>query len=305
MRNFVSMKRKVSAANLSIVITFLLVLLSFGFGYRSYSQAEQRVVSDLNQALQRTVLQYKGLWLNFDTIRTYTRLQEVMGSPVSVSSPNKAFTEALAITALKDISTLSLHILKDNSVVSVVSVFNEIPAGCLASDTLVWLSTTVDTPGVTLSFRGYAHCSATMLLSLSQQTIPATLLLAALLWGGFTFFYFRRTRTDADTGNKKQQENTITFGNLSLSLQEACFYNERQEKLKLTPMQYTLMEMFYLSSSHLLFKSDICQSLWPGKDNADETLYTLIRRLKPIFEDNSNLRITTDRGRAYGLEIRT
>ena len=302
MRNFVSMKRKVSAANLSIAITFLLVLLSFGFGYRSYSQAEQRVVSDLNQALQHTVLQYKGLWLNSDTIRTYTRLQEVMGSPVSVSSSNRAFTEALAITALKDISTLSLHILKDNSV---VSVFNEIPAGCLASDTLVWLSTTADTPGLTLSFRGYARCSATMLFSLSQQTIPATLLLAALLWGGFTFFYFRRTKTDTDTGNKKQQENTITFGNLSFSCQEACFYNERQEKLKLTPMQYTLMEMFYLSSSHLLFKSDICQSLWPGKDNADETLYTLIRRLKPIVEDNSNLRITTDRGRAYGLEIRT
>lgn len=302
MRNFVSMKRKVSAANLSIAITFLLVLLSFGFGYRNYSQAEQHVVSDLNQALQRTVLQYKGLWLNSDTIRTYTRLQEVMGSPVSVSSSNRAFTEALTITALKDISTLSLYILKDNSV---VSVFNEIPAGCLASDTLVWLSTTVDTPGVTLSFRGYAHCSVTMLLSLSQQTISATLLLAALLWGGFTFFYFRRTRTNADTGNKKQQGNVITFGNLSFSRQEACFYNERQEKLKLTPMQYTLMEMFYLSSSHLLFKSDICQSLWPGKDNADETLYTLIRRLKPIVEDNSNLRITTDRGRAYGLEIRT
>lgn len=55
------MKRKVSAANLSIAITFLLVLLSFGFGYRSYSQAEQHVVSDLNQALQRTVLQHKGL----------------------------------------------------------------------------------------------------------------------------------------------------------------------------------------------------------------------------------------------------
>lgn len=124
--------------------------------------------------------------------------------------------------------------------------------------------------------------------------------------GRIHLFYFRRrTRTDADTCNGQQQENTITFGNLSLSLQEACFYNERQEKLKLTPMQYTLMEMFYLSSSHLLFKSDICQSLWPGKDNADETLYTLIRRLKPIVEDNSNLRITTDRGRAYGLEIRT
>ena len=109
------MKRKVSAANLSIAITFLLILLSFGFGYRSYSQAEQRVVSDLNQALQRTVLQNKGLWLNADTIQTYAKLQEVMGTPVSVSGSHRAFTEALSVTGLKDVSTLSLHILKKNA----------------------------------------------------------------------------------------------------------------------------------------------------------------------------------------------
>ena len=144
------MKRKVSAANLSIAITFLLILLSFGFGYRSYSQAEQRVVSDLNQALQRTVLQNKGLWLNADTIQTYAKLQEVIGAPVSVNGSHRAFTEALSITGLKDVSTLSLHILKKNSP---ATVFNEIPAGCLASDTLVWLSTTADASGLTLSFR--------------------------------------------------------------------------------------------------------------------------------------------------------
>ena len=138
------MKRKVSAANLSIAITFLLILLSFGFGYRSYSQAEQRVVSDLNQALQRTVLQNKGLWLNADTIQTYAKLQEVIGAPVSVNGSHRAFTEALSITGLKDVSTLSLHILKKNSP---ATVFNEIPAGCLASDTLVWLSTTADASG--------------------------------------------------------------------------------------------------------------------------------------------------------------
>lgn len=149
------MKRKVSAANLSIAITFLLILLSFGFGYRSYSQAEQRVVSDLNQALQRTVLQNKGLWLNADTIQTYAKLQEVMGTPVSVSGSHRAFTEALSVTGLKDVSTLSLHILKKNAP---ATVFNEIPAGCLASDTLVWLSTTADASGLTLSFRGYARC---------------------------------------------------------------------------------------------------------------------------------------------------
>ena len=85
------MKRKVSAANLSIAITFLLILLSFGFGYRSYSQAEQRVVSDLNQALQRTVLQNKGLWLNADTIQTYAKLQEVIGAPVSVNGSQSLY----------------------------------------------------------------------------------------------------------------------------------------------------------------------------------------------------------------------
>ena len=172
------MKRKVSAANLSIAITFLLVLLSFGFGYRSYSQAEQRVVSDLNQALQRTVLQHKGLLLNADTIQTYAKLQEVMGTPVSVSGFHRAFTEALSITGLKDVSTLSLHILKKNAP---ATVFNEIPAGCLASDTLVWLSTTADASGLTLSFRGYARwppCSGEDSLSSistgTQRLMPVT-----------------------------------------------------------------------------------------------------------------------------------
>ena len=238
--------------------------------------------------------------LNADTIQTYAKLQEVMGTPVSVSGFHRAFTEALSVTGLKDVSTLSLHILKKNAP---ATVFNEIPAGCLASDTLVWLSTTADASGLTLLSEDMPllSCHAVQFI---QADNSGNIAIGSLAVGGFTFFYFHRhTKTNASNG--QQQENFITFGNLSLSLQEACFYNEQQEKLKLTPMQYTLMEMFYLSSSHLLFKSDICQSLWPGKDNADETLYTLIRRLKPIVEDNSNLRITTDRGRAYGLEIKT
>lgn len=289
-----------SAANLSMALTLLLVVLSIGFGYSNYSQARQYVISDLNQALQRTILKNKDLWLNADTINTYAKLQEVMGAPVSVSSSNKAFAEALSIAGLKEVSSLSLYILKKNDP---ASVFNEIPTGYLASDTLIWLSTAADASGLTLSFRGYAHCSTAQLLSLSNQTIPGILLLTALITGSFSFIYFRRKR--ASNSSDAPQEEMIAFGNLSLSRQDSCFYNEDKERLKLTPMQYELMEMFYLSSSHLLFKSDICQNLWPGKDNADETLYTLIRRLKPIVEDNSNLKITTDRGRAYGLEIKT
>ena len=282
-----------------MALTLLLVVLSLGFGYRSYSETEQRIVSDLSQALQRTILQHKDLWLNTDTIQTYAKLQEVMGAPVSVNGSSRKFAHALSITRLKDVSSLSLHILKKNDP---TTVFNEIPVGYLASDTLIWLSNAADASGLTLSFRGYARCSAGFIFSLSEQALPASLLLVALIWGTFSFFHFRR-RIPATPQSQPQE--LITFGNLSLSTQEACFYNDRQERLKLTPMQYSLMEMFYLSSSHLLFKSDICQSLWPGKENADETLYTLVRRLKPIVEDNSNLKITTDRGRAYGLEVKT
>ena len=65
------------------------------------------------------------------------------------------------------------------------------------------------------------------------------------------------------------------------------------------------MEMFYLSSTHILARTEICETLWPGKINADETLNTLIRRLRPLIEENTNLKITTDRGRAYILELQS
>ena len=74
--------------------------------------------------------------------------------------------------------------------------------------------------------------------------------------------------------------------------------------MKLTPMQQQLMEMFFRSPSHLLTKAEICEALWPKKDDASETLYTLIRRLKPVIEQHSKLKIEADRGRAYELKTR-
>ena len=39
----------------------------------------------------------------------------------------------------------------------------------------------------------------------------------------------------------------------------------------------------------------------PGKPDASETLYTLIKRLKPVVERHSSLRIASDRSKAYRL----
>jgi DNA-binding response OmpR family regulator len=69
-------------------------------------------------------------------------------------------------------------------------------------------------------------------------------------------------------------------------------------------MQQQLMEMFFRSPNHTLSKTEICDALWPKRDDASETLYTLIRRLKPIIEAHSDLKIEADCGKTYELKIK-
>ena len=69
-------------------------------------------------------------------------------------------------------------------------------------------------------------------------------------------------------------------------------------------MQQQLMELFFRAPGHTLSKTEICDTLWPKKEDASETLYTLVRRLKPIIEQHSDLKIEVERGRAYELKVR-
>ena len=50
--------------------------------------------------------------------------------------------------------------------------------------------------------------------------------------------------------------------------------------------------------------TEICDALWPKKPDAHETLYTLVRRLKPVIEQQSDLKIVSDRSKAYRLVIK-
>ena len=94
------------------------------------------------------------------------------------------------------------------------------------------------------------------------------------------------------------------YGGLNYAESEGRFFDTEGQHVKLTPMQQQLMEMFFRSESHLLTKTEICEALWPKKEDASETLYTLIRRLKPIIEQHSDLKIEADRGKAYELKVR-
>ena len=128
-----------------------------------------------------------------------------------------------------------------------------------------------------VTFDTEAKCSAAMIWSLSDQRLPAWFAAMALLSLALSF-------------RDKRQLRPITMD---------CF-----SATHLTPMQRQLMEMFVASDSHRLSKHEICDVLWPKKDDANETLYALISRLKRELDKTSNYDIISDRGRAYILKRR-
>ena len=146
-------------------------------------------------------------------------------------------------------------------------------------------------------FKAYAQCSEATIFSLSDQRPAALLWVLTGFWAMF-LWYWRHYATTAflPAGNG--------FGGLTYSEAEGCFYAADGNEVQLTPMQHQLMEMFFHSPSHSLSKTEICEALWPKKPDASDTLYTLIRRLKPVIEQHSNLKIESDRSKAYRLTIK-
>ncbi len=146
---------------------------------------------------------------------------------------------------------------------------------------------TVDTKR---EFRPRPQVSTATILSLSDQRPAMVLWSMALLWGLFCLYQHRRSMALGLYGG--------------LALQQGRFIDAKGCEVKLTPMQQQLMEMLWLSPTRQLSKAEICNALWPKKPDASETLYTLIRRLKPIIEEHSDLKIEVDRGKSYGLTIK-
>lgn len=139
-------------------------------------------------------------------------------------------------------------------------------------------------------FHPQPQVSVATILSLSDQRPAMVLWSMALLWGMFCLY---------------QQRRRVALGMYGgLALQEGRFIDAKGIEVRLTPMQQQLMEMLWQSPSHTVSKTEICNALWPKKPDANETLYTLIRRLKPIIEEHSDLKIESDRGKTYGLIIR-
>ena len=164
-------------------------------------------------------------------------------------------------------------------------------------------------------FKAYAHCSEATIFSLSDQRPAALLWMLTGCWAMFLFLSEKlRVKSEESqdrrpegepsvAGRREKQSQFSGFGGLTYSETEGRFYAIDGNEVQLTPMQHQLLTMFFLSPSHSLSKAEICDALWPKKPDASDTLYTLIRRLKPVIERYSDLKIESDRSKAYRLTV--
>ena len=254
----------------AVIVLFALIIASSLTSLGSYRATDRLVSEDMNRALALALEEQQSDVISQDTIRT--------------------FNSHLQIAELRGKATLA-----------------------------------VDTRG--RQFKAYAHCSEATIFRLSDQRPAAVLWLLTGLWA---VFVWNRRRQEAEVmpmvaglsnGNvfvkpcaeprlawtmpwRENEGEAKSFGGLIFAETDHRFYAADGTPVQLTPMQQQLMEMFFQSPSHSLSKTEICAALWPKKPDASETLYTLIRRLRPIVEQHSDLRIESDRSKSYGLTTR-
>ncbi len=222
-------------------------------------------------------------------VGSYHRMQAYI-----VEDMNQALARTLAAkqeswitpdTILTYRSNLNIAALRDRSFVYYAL---ENQAGTLCSRRMQWRRSRR-----AVAFQSYANCSVAAVVGMSDQRLPLSLGALAALWAVFSVGYFR-----------KHAMPSVVFGRMVYVRTEHRFYDADHALIPFTPMQQQLMELFFAAPAHRLGKKEICEALWPKKPDASETLYTLIRRLKPVVEQNSNLRIVSDRGRCYELTER-
>lgn len=140
-----------------------------------------------------------------------------------------------------------------------------------------------------------ANCGFVTTFMLSDQKASGSLLVVGMLWLLGSLWYVKRKKPELIAQG-------LSYGGIVLNNDK--FMTKSGEQIHLTPMQHSLLEMFMTADTHTLSKQEICDRLWPKKPDANDTLYTLIKRIKPIIEANSMLKIESDRGKSYSLKIK-
>lgn len=240
----------------------------------SYSKAKQSIANDLKEAMFALANENSELWTSPDTIAAIRHMYETTQKPLIYQASDVSFRN----TSLKDEAYFTLTLVDKKSIAP------KIQGNKIVSDSIMIVpEQAVD--GFAVQVQGFADCSMASIFSASDQTLPGILFTLSVFSMAGMFFWKRRETEKSET------ELTVLPASPSL------------DGIKLTPMQRQFAQMLLDAPDMRVDKRILCETLWGNKSNAEESLYTLVRRTKTALA-TAGIEIVCNRGESYELRVK-
>jgi len=240
----------------------------------SYSNAKQNIAEDLNDAMIALVNENRGLWTRQDTVTALRQMHETIHKPMIYQASDVNFRNSV----LKDEAYFTLALVDKNNATP------KIKGNKIASDSIM-LVPERSTDGLAIQVQGFADCSMASVFAASDKTLPGILFALSIL-----------SMTGMFLWQRKEREYT------GMDVAPVSSKNHLIEGIKLTPMQRQFAQMLLDAPDMRVDKATLCSSIWGNKSNAEESLYTLVRRTKTALAE-AGIEIICNRGDSYELRI--
>lgn len=250
-----------------------LMVASFVSCCFSYSSAKQNIASDLNDAMLALANENSEVWTRQDTIAALRQMHETTHKPLIYQASDVNFRNS----ALKNEAYFTLALVDKKNAAP------KIQGNKIASDSIMLVPERAD--GLAIQLQGFADCSMASVFAVSDQTLPGVLFTLSIL-SMASMFVWRRKESEIP----KMELASVSTAVHSLDV------------IKLTPMQRQFAQLLLDAPEMRVDKSTLCTTLWGNKSNAEESLYTLVRRTKTALSA-ANIEIVCNRGNSYELRI--
>lgn len=257
----------------AMLVPLALMIASIISSCLSYSRARQNIADELNSAMIALANENSELWTRPDTIAAIRQMYEVTHNPLIYQASDFNFRN----TSLKDVTYFKLALVDKHNTAP------KIQGDKIASDSIL-LVPQYGNDGLAVQIQGFADCSMASVFVASDQTIPGILFTLSIFSMIVTYIWKRRENEFCET-------ELVTL-HTTPSL----------DGIKLTPMQRQLTRMLLEAPGMKVDKRSLCESLWGNKSNAEESLYTLVKRTKDALAE-ANMEIVCNRGDSYELRI--
>ena len=257
----------------AMLVPLALMIASIISSCLSYSRARQNIADELNSAMIALADENSELWTRPDTIAAIRQMHEVTHKPLIYQASNFNFRN----TSLKDATYFTLALVDKHNTAP------KIQGNKIASDSIL-LVPEYGNDGLAVQIQGFADCSMASVFCASDQTLPGILFSLSILSLTGIFAWRKRTPVMSQAGVVAVTEMPTLDG------------------IKLTPMQRQFAQMLLDAPEMKVDKRSLCESLWGNKSNAEESLYTLVRRTKAALA-KANMEIICNRGDSYELRI--